>query len=389
VTSSAVLKTIPGFCAFAALLAMLACGPARSQTPTGEIKGTVTDSNKPLAGAVVSLANVYAGKSFKVRTDDFGKFVIQNAPYGYYDLEVVSADGDRLLKQQISISPGESPQTATVNIDVSQSKVSSALPNDPEAYGGIRTLPEPNIKNKSKQAKEIKKQNEKIAETNTLILQANAAVLAQKWEEALIPLQELTGMEPDNWEYLGELGDVQYHLGQYQEAIGSYESALLGAGDVSGIDAKTADPESARKKTLVSRMLNNEGNSYNHLRKTREAMAAYARSAELALNPSLAYFNLCVTQYNLKNVEGTIAACDKAISVDPDKAEAYYFKGALLVYANQPALTGKVTAPPAGTAEALKKYLELAPDGEHAKEVREMLNYLSALAKAAGGTKKN
>jgi len=38
----------------------------------------------------------------------------------------------------------------------------------------------------------------------------------------------------------------------------------------------------------------------------------------------------------------------------------------------------------------LKKYLELAPDGEHAKEVRATLNYLSVLANAAAGkTKKN
>ena len=384
------MKAIPAFCAIGALVAVLGCAPARSQTPTGEIKGTVTDSGKPLAGAVVNLGNVHAGKSFKVKTDDFGRFVIPDAPYGYYDLEVVSWEGDRLLKQQISITAAESSRTATVNIDVSRSKVTSALPDDPEAYGTIRTLPEPNIKNKKQLVKEIQKQNEKVSEMNALILQANAAVLDQRWREALAPLQELTAMDLDNWEYFGELGHVQYRLGQYQEAIGNFESGILAAGDVSGIDPKTADAESARKKAAVARMLNNEGNAYNELHKTKEAMAAYTKAAALARDPSMAFFNLCVTQYNLRNVEGTIAACDKAISVDPGKAETYYFKGALLVYANQPALTGKVTAPPEGAAEALNKYLELAPDGEHAKEVRAMLNYLSALASAAArATQKN
>lgn len=395
VTSSAGMKATRAFCALAALLAWLGCTPARSQIRagaqiiTGEIKGTVTDSGKPLAGAVVNLANVYAGKSFKIKTDDFGRFVIADAPYGYYNLEVVSGDGDRLLKQEISITGEGTSRTATVNIDVSRSKVTSALPDNPEAYGGIRTLPEPTAKNKRQLAKEIKKQNVKISEMNALILQGNAAILAQKWQEALESFQELTGMDPDNWEFLAGLGDAQYHLGQYQEAIGSYESGLLAAGDVSTIDPKAADAESVRRKTGVSRMLNNEGIVYSQLHKTKEAMAAYTKSAALAPDPSLAYFNLCVTQYNLKNVEGTIAACDKAISVDRSKAEAFYFKGSLLVYANQPALTGKVTAPPEGAAEALKKYLELAPDGEHAKEVRAMLNYLSALDKAAAGTKKN
>jgi len=372
-------------CPLAVFLVLLAFLPTTTaaQTPaTGQIKGTVTDESKPLAGVVVSLANPHAGKSFKIKTDDFGRFVLQDAPYGYYDMEIVGTDGDRLLQQQLSIIPAGASQTATVNIDVSRSKTTSP-PGDPAVYGGLRTLPEPNIKNKKEKNREIARQNEKISEMNVLILQANAAVLDERWQEALAPLQELTAMDPDHWEYVGELGDAQYKLGQYQEAIGSYESSILAAGDISGIDPKTADPESARKKASVARILNNEGNACNKLHRTKEAMAAYTKAAALASDPSMAYFNLCVTQYNLKNVEGTIAACDKASAVDPGKAEAYYFKGALLLYANQPAVTGKVTAPPAGTAEALKKYLELAPDGEHAREVRQMLEYLAVLTKHA------
>jgi tetratricopeptide (TPR) repeat protein len=376
----------------AALFVLLfpAKNAAQAQAPaTGEIKGTITDAGKPLAGTRLTLANVHAGKSFKIKTDDFGNFLLQDAPYGYYDLEVVSPDGDRLLQQQISIIPAGSARTATVNIDVSRSKMTS-LPGDAEVYGTIRTLPEPDIKNNRQRNKEIQKQNEKISQMNALILQANAAVLDQRWQDGLAPLLELTGMDPDNWEYLGELGDVQYNLGQYQEAVGSYESGILAAGDISGSDPKTANADFARKKTAVSQMLNNEGNSYNKLHKTKEAIAAYSRAAALAADPSLAYFNLCVTQYNLKSVEGTIAACDKAISVNPSKAEPYYFKGTLLVYVNQPAVTGKVTAPPPGAAEALNKYLELAPDGDHAAEVREILNYLAALGRAtARDTKKN
>ena len=374
--------------ALATFTTALGHAQARSQAPTGEIRGTLTDSSKPLAGATVTLANVYSGKSFKIKTDDFGNFVIQDAPYGYYDLEVASAGGDRLLQQQISIMPAGSSRTATVKIDVSQSKTTSAVPNDPDTYGGIRVLPEPNAKNRRKLNKEIQEQNKKVSETNALILQANAAVLDKRWQDALAPLKELTGMEPDNWEYLVELGDAQSNLGQYQEAIGSYENGILAAGDVSGIDPETADADSARRKTGVSHMLNNEGNAYNKLHKTNQAMAAYTKAAALARDPHMAYFNLCVTQYNLKNVEGTLAACDKAISTDPGKAEPYYFKGALLLYANQPGLTGKVTAPPSGAAEALKKYLELSPDGEHANEVRQMLNYLAALGRAAAGNAK-
>jgi len=44
------------------------------------------------------------------------------------------------------------------------------------------------------------------------------------------------------------------------------------------------------------------------------------------------------------------------------------------------------------TAEALKKYLKLATDGEHAREVRQMPEYLAAtktLAENTNETKKN
>jgi hypothetical protein len=38
---------------------------------------------------------------------------------------------------------------------------------------------------------------------------------------------------------------------------------------------------------------------------------------------------------------------------------------------------GKYTAPE-GTAEALNKYLELAPDGQHANDVKQMLTAIGA-----------
>jgi hypothetical protein len=68
---------------------------AQEQAPTtGEIKGIITDENKPLAGARLNFANVHAGKTFKIKPDNYGRFLLQDAPYGYYDVEVMSADGD-------------------------------------------------------------------------------------------------------------------------------------------------------------------------------------------------------------------------------------------------------------------------------------------------------
>jgi tetratricopeptide (TPR) repeat protein len=302
-------------------------------------------------------------------------------------VKVTSSGGEKLLEEEILIGASATPGVAIVKIDVSQPKISSAPSNPPP--NAAPTDPAPRTKLTKRQIQEAKKKNEKDSEMNVLILQANAALLAQKWQEAVDLSQQLTAMDPDNWEYYSGLGDAQYHLGQYQEAVGSYEAGILAAGDVSAIDPKSADADSARKKTIVAHMLNNEGNAYNQLHKIKEALTAYNKSAALDPDPSLAYYNLCATQYNLRNVETAIPACDKAISVDPARAENYYMKGALLVYVSEGQAIKKLAVPP-GAVEALKKYLELAPDGEHAKEAREMLNYLSALANAAATqSKKN
>src|SRR5260370_21763164 len=75
--------------------------------------------------------------------------------------------------------------------------------------------------------------------------------------------------------------------------------------------------------------------------------------------------------------EGAIADCDKAIAADPKKADAYFIKGSILLAESAPDAKGNVNAP-AGTAEALKKYLELAPDGGHAEDVKQMLGFIGA-----------
>jgi tetratricopeptide (TPR) repeat protein len=87
------------------------------------------------------------------------------------------------------------------------------------------------------------------------------------------------------------------------------------------------------------------------------------------------YFNLCATYYNLKRSQEAVAACDHAIASDPTLADAYYIKGSILFGQGQ-LEHGKYAVPP-GTTEALNKYLEYAPYGDHALAVRDMINQLN------------
>ena len=65
------------------------------------------------------------------------------------------------------------------------------------------------------------------------------------------------------------------------------------------------------------------------------------------------------------------AAADKAIAADPARPDPYYIKGQSLI--GQSKLVNGKLVPPAGCVEAYQKYLELAPDGKFAPQVKEVL----------------
>jgi tetratricopeptide (TPR) repeat protein len=194
----------------------------------------------------------------------------------------------------------------------------------------------------------------------SLVAQAQAALEAKRWPDAEVALKQLAVTEP-RWEYLAALGDAQINAGHYEESIASYQH---------GIDLGQKIAGSA----ALARLYTQIGNDNLKLRNNDAAIAAYTKAAALDPHPGVAYFNLCATQYNLGNGESAIAACDKAIAADPSRADAYFIKGSLLV-AESKMVGGKVVAP-AGTKEALQKYLALAPHGAHAQDVGQMLDYL-------------
>lgn len=230
------------------------------------------------------------------------------------------------------------------------------------------------------QIEQIKKHNEKAANMNVLIEQANTAMAAKNWQGAVGPMQQLIVIDPANWSLYSILGDAQLNLGQYDQAVDTYQKGIQVAGSITTVDSRNPATDPAKKKAGEAHMLINEGNAYLKLHKSKEAIDAYNKAASLDPNPARAYFNLCATQYNIGYVEGALHACDKALAADPNKADAYFIKGSLLVAASKTGMNGKIMAPP-GTVEALRKYLELAPNGAHANDVQQMLGYLGIAPK--------
>jgi tetratricopeptide (TPR) repeat protein len=199
------------------------------------------------------------------------------------------------------------------------------------------------------------------ASEKSLVARAQAALDAKQWPEAETALKQLVSSEP-RWEYSEALGNAQINQGHYEDSIASYQRAI----DMAPKDIAAA---------AIGRIYTTVGNANLKLKRNDVAIAAYNKAAALDANPAVAYFNICATLYNIGETVKTLAACDKATAADPKKADAYFVKGSVMVGQGAVGKNGKMTVPP-GTVETLKQYLALAPDGGHAKEVKEMLDFL-------------
>jgi tetratricopeptide (TPR) repeat protein len=357
----------------AALLAFSAVAAFPQATLT-RVSGKVTNAGQPVANAQITFTNLNTGRTFKGKTDKNGSYEIVGLERTNYQVEVSSASGEKVYTSKQGITGEANGQMGGMQqLDIDISPGSGGQP-----------------KYTKEQRAEIEKQNEKARSMNELINQVNAALNARNWEGAIPLLQQLSTSDPNRWRFTQSLGDAQLNTGQYEQAVDTYEKGIqVAQGFASGNvkDPKNPDADPAKAKAGVAQMLTNEGNAYLKLHKNQEAVAAFTKAAEMDPNPGTAYFNICATQYNSGNTDGALAACDKAIAADPNRADAYFIKGSLMVAQGKMDKSGKYEAPP-GTAEALNKYLELAPTGPHANDVKQMLQFIGSKVETTYKAKK-
>jgi tetratricopeptide (TPR) repeat protein len=288
-----------------------------------------------------------------MKTDKNGLFAGVGVVFGVYDEEVTDSSGEKLYKVKVQLA----------------NQGDNGLPQDLSVEVASKTTgPSPEERAK------IEKSNEKIKNENALIAQLNPALKEKNWQVAEPILTQLVAANPNRWDYQQALGNAQLSLEKYDDAVATYEKAIPLAENSMKTDTK-ADP--AKAKAAIGQMLTNEGTADLKLKKNDQAVAAFTKAAEMDPNPGTAFFNLCATQYNTGNTQGALAACDKAIAADPNRADAYFIKGSLMMGDSKQSKDGKLEAPP-GTSEALNKYLELQPDGPHANDVKQMLAAIGA-----------
>jgi tetratricopeptide (TPR) repeat protein len=389
-------KTLTYAVTLALLFAMAGASAAWAQY-TAKVSGKVTDNDKPLAGVQVIYTNANNGRQFKMKTDKNGGYYAIGLSFDKYDITVVNASGETIYTHKgldVTQSGGD---IATIwDIDITKGGSGKTAGG---AGGGPIGQAAPTEKSDKGQPKisqaeidRIKASNAKAEGINAMISQYNAAVAAKDWKAAVAPLQGMIAADPGRWEYLQALGNAQLNSGDYEDSIKSYEQGIqIAQGYVSGAtpkDPKNPNSDPAKAKAGIGQMYANEGTDYLKLHKNDEAIAAFNKAAELDPNPAVAYFNICATQYNSGNMAGAATACDKAIAADPNKADAYFIKGSALYGDGKLDANNKYVVPP-GTADALNRYLQLAPDGAHAADVKAMLDAIGAKIETTyKGTKK-
>jgi tetratricopeptide (TPR) repeat protein len=234
---------------------------------------------------------------------------------------------------------------------------------------------------------EVAAANSKIENLNKLLTDARNASKAGDYNTAVKNMLDATAAKPDEPILWDTLGDAQLGLAnaaaktahdnkttdpslgdKYQAAITSYQKAL-------SLNATSTKPN----PELVAAANNQLAQALGRIGKSADASAAYEAAAKAdPAKASMYYFNEAATDFNAGDNDGAAAAADKAIAADPTKVDAYYIKGqALIPKATLDPATNKIVAPPDCIA-AYNKYLELAPNGPHAQEIKDILAGIGA-----------
>jgi tetratricopeptide (TPR) repeat protein len=235
--------------------------------------------------------------------------------------------------------------------------------------------------------------NAKISNLNALLTQARADTKAGNYDAAITAMQNATTVKPDEAILWEALGDAQ--LGSADAAAKAAKAAGTPATDPA-IAQKYTDATTSFKKTVdlnaASKKPNPEvgaaaynqlGQAYAKQGNIKDAADAYDQAAKLVpASAGMYYYNEAATLYNAGKNDDAAAAADKAIAADPKRAEAYYIKGqALIPKATFDEKTKKITAPP-GCVDAYQMYLQLAPDGAHAADVKGVLEGIGEQVKS-------
>jgi superkiller protein 3 len=212
-----------------------------------------------------------------------------------------------------------------------------------------------------KQMEARQKQMAKNKELNEAFNLAMTAKEAKDWDVALQHFEKASELDPDQTVVWAQMADCAVQGSKAK--TGEAQKAMLQKGLDAYVKVIAMQPEDPA-------FHNNYGLALAQSGDVQAAEVELGKAAQL--NPDHAgqyYYNLGAVLINTGNTAGASEAFKKATEIDPNYANAYYQYGMQLLSQATLADDGSMSAP-AGTKEALEKYLALDPNGMFAESAQ-------------------
>ena len=364
-------------------------------TSTGTVHGKCTDTQgSPITDAQVVWKNQDDGRTYKLKTNKKGEYFSLGVEPGKYT--VTLSKEDKVLDEQKNVHVPVDDFPYDINLKQNQEQ---AIKDTAKKQGVSTEQLQQQVQQNQAQTEKAKQYNANVAAAKEKLTAAAALMKATPpdYAQAITLYKQATDLVPDQpgvWYSLGvaylNSARTQTDASQRTEQNTQAYNNLQKAVDMSKSAAQTPGAKPPDNHNLAV-YYDNLGAAAARVGKLDEAQNDYQQAATVdPANAATYNFNLGVTLYNSALDENgrkkAAEAFDKVIAADPNKADAYYLKGADLFAMVTPTADGKMTAP-AGTTEALQKYLELQPNGTHAAEAKGMLDALNTKVETSYGTK--
>ena len=298
-----------------------------------EVSGEVRDmQGRPIVGADVVYTNSNNGKTYRLKTDRNGQFHGIGLLIGKYKIEITGPTGNRIFSGEKTLPDTQGKislaQVSVVQIDLSMVPPKASLVPFKGARADELNTARRKLANGEQLTKaelaEVRSDNALIGRYNELVPEAQTALKEQDWKHAAEVLKLLIGIAPFKWELYQNLGVIEGNLRQYSDAVATFELGLQVLGD---------DPllqqDHEKLNATMTMMKISEGEVLVHLNKSAEAATQFRAATELDSKSAIAFLHLCTAEYNNGNYDAAVAACSRAIVIEPDHAEGYQMLAAI------------------------------------------------------------
>src|SRR5579883_362672 len=374
---------------FSSAFVLLAAASAFAQTAT--LQGDVKDQNgQPVKGAVIDLTRTDIKGHYTVKSDKKGHWLYTGLP-GASTFDITCMVDGKPVDQVKGVKANYGDDNPPINFNTGRMAAAAAAQAQANQTGQASTEQERGMSKEQKEQYEqaLKKNSEAIKKNKELNDTYNAgrasltaaaadtdpAKKKADYQAAIDKFNAANQLDANQVAIWTSLGEAYEGLGKASTGD-DRTKALDQAADAykHSLTVTTKEPQSPQNQAAVYNQL---GNIYGMEKKMPEAEEALNKAAQL--DPAMAAkanFNMGANLVNGGQPDKAAEFFKKATDADPNYAEAWYQYGSLLMMQGKvDPKTGTQTYPP-DTATALKKYVELQPNGPHAQEASAMLQAL-------------